>query len=512
MFPTCGTTSARVLEYRYAIGRAMINRIVHEMDGRSSFPTMHDMGEALSSEFPPPYSDTTYAHTQDDKEQWQSQAQHQAHPGQRFNQSPNASTPYIPASGVLSGYANYHQPNGPQVVIQAPLEPYHGETNQAYQYPPPPAIDYMASPPSSCSLSPEATLHMSPPNQSYSYQSSLHRPHSQVFYPLPTEKPSQAGQTVYRPHSQILDFTYSSIAPLNSRPQSVYDSSNFSAGNYHTNMYQPQAQSPSQMQHPTPQRPHLEHLFSDPYIGPAHIPQQHIPAFQSPQYEHSVIEPDFQPTISGLAAPTLPPRPLSAPIPYDSLPQIQTLHGAPSTEYPPTHVSAMVNQGEKDDRKSNFGHRFVGNMLFVRAARSSFQSLASTAQLPFYLSPWGDNNPITLPNVRIRDIALLGLATVGMDALAPGLVELVGPIINHAVIMTTEQAAHEGIEGAQGARKKKATSVIQRGGVNSMQIKIKHKLMGADALIKLLGEKEAVDRVSCAKGWFCPYLYAVSTL
>lgn len=87
-------------------------------------------------------------------------------------------------------------------------------------------------------------------------------------------------------------------------------------------------------------------------------------------------------------------------------------------------------------------------MLFVRAARSGFQSIASTAQLPFYLSPWGDNNPITLPNVRIRDIALLGLATIGMDALPPGLIELVGPIMNHAVIMTTKQAAHEGIEGA----------------------------------------------------------------
>ena len=205
----------------------------------------------------------------------------------------------------------------------------------------------------------------------------------------------------------------------------------------------------------------------------------------------------------GLPVPAHPPRPTSAPpIPVLQPQQIPIVQDGP----------AIVNQGDKDDRKSSFGQRFVGNMLFVRAARSGIQSVASTASLPFYLSPWGDNNPITLPNVRIRDIALMGLATVGLDALAPGLVEVVGPIVEHAVVMTTEQAAHEGIEGAQGMKGKKATKVIQRGGVNSMLIKIKHKLMGADAVLQMMGERETTDRFGCAKGWFCPYLYAVSNI
>jgi len=43
-----------------------------------------------------------------------------------------------------------------------------------------------------------------------------------------------------------------------------------------------------------------------------------------------------------------------------------------------------------------------------------------------------------------------------------------------------------------------------------MLIKIKHKLMGADAILQMMGERETGDRFGCEKGWFCPYLYAVS--
>lgn len=41
----------------------------------------------------------------------------------------------------------------------------------------------------------------------------------------------------------------------------------------------------------------------------------------------------------------------------------------------------------KDEKTSGRASRFVGNMLITRIGRASWQSLESTARLPFYLSP-----------------------------------------------------------------------------------------------------------------------------
>lgn len=463
----------------------MTSKAIYGMEGQGGLQSMHRMGEALPDQPPPPYSDVPpefdYGSATPVEPQTQS--------GQPYYPPP-PSTTYIPATGVLTGYSSSAMPSGPQVhVLPSPPPLSTGVKYSDYKVPPPqPATAYqMASTayrPGLSPVSPASSLATPQQTLMLPQQPSLYIPHSQGIQP-----------TLHRPHSQV--FTTPPMQfdpPPGNRPHSVYV-----PVPPQTPIYQPQTPSPTPMHHPVPQRPPMEHLFSEPYIAPAHSIQQQAPSFQTPQYEHSFAEPGYDGN-GALAPPMVSLRPVSAPIP-EQLPQAPVAY----------QESIVFSQGDKDDRQASFGQRFVGNMLFVRAARSGLQSTISTAKLPFYLSPWGDNNPITLPNVRIRDIALLGLAHVGLDALAAGSMELMEPIVQHAVTMTVEQAAHHGIEGAQSLKAKKATQVVQRGGVNSLLIKVKHKLMGADAILQMLGERETTNRYGYEKGWFCPYLYAVSS-
>ncbi len=60
----------------------------------------------------------------------------------------------------------------------------------------------------------------------------------------------------------------------------------------------------------------------------------------------------------------------------------------------------------KDDLQSGKVKRFLGDTLVARVARSGVATASSTWKMPKALSPWGDNNPVTLPNVRYRDAVL----------------------------------------------------------------------------------------------------------
>lgn len=46
-------------------------------------------------------------------------------------------------------------------------------------------------------------------------------------------------------------------------------------------------------------------------------------------------------------------------------------------------------------------------MLLVRSARAGVTTMVSSVKLPATLSPWGDNTPVTFPNVRKRDVMLM---------------------------------------------------------------------------------------------------------
>lgn len=165
------------------------------------------------------------------------------------------------------------------------------------------------------------------------------------------------------------------------------------------------------------------------------------------------------------------------------------------------------NHHLEDEVQSSRTSRFVGNMLISRIGRASWQSLESTARLPFYLSPWGDNLPFTLPNLRKRDLALAGVAHFGLDALGASAVTVVESAFTHAVSATVEQTADEGLAKVTG-RNRPTHTVERKVGMNSLTLRIKHKLIGEAAELVFQGVRDTDDRLACAKGWFCPYLYA----
>lgn len=162
----------------------------------------------------------------------------------------------------------------------------------------------------------------------------------------------------------------------------------------------------------------------------------------------------------------------------------------------------------EDEKTSGRASRFVGNMLITRIGRASWQSLESTARLPFYLSPWGDNLPFTLPNLRKRDLALAGVAHFGLDALGASAVTVIESALTHAASATVEQTADEGLAKVSNRMNKPGHIVRRRVGMDSLTLRIKHKLIGEAAELVFQGVKDTEDRMGCAKGWFCPYLYA----
>ncbi|KAF2003399.1 hypothetical protein P154DRAFT_428955 [Amniculicola lignicola CBS 123094] len=50
--------------------------------------------------------------------------------------------------------------------------------------------------------------------------------------------------------------------------------------------------------------------------------------------------------------------------------------------------------------------------------------------------------------------------------------------------------------------------MLQTTNVKSLQVGIKHKLMGVDADLRFVGIYPSQDSTACEKGWFCPYLFA----
>lgn len=124
------------------------------------------------------------------------------------------------------------------------------------------------------------------------------------------------------------------------------------------------------------------------------------------------------------------------------------------------------------------------------------------------MNRWGDNLPFTLPNLRKRDLALAGVAHFGLDALGASAVTVVGSAFTHAASATVEQTADEGLAKVTGRLNKQGHVVRRRVGLDSLTLRIKHKLIGEGAELVFQGVRDTEDRASCAKGWFCPYLYA----
>jgi hypothetical protein len=184
--------------------------------------------------------------------------------------------------------------------------------------------------------------------------------------------------------------------------------------------------------------------------------------------------------------------------------------------------------GPKDEKQTGSVQRFFGDTLFGRVGRASVQTVTSALKMPASLSPWGDNNPVTLPNVRYRDAVLFTtFAFVGaplVDGISDGVTGAFGAdsfiseivssgagtitgccIIKYSVFQIVEQAIDKGILEHMLPEEEK---MLQTTNVKSLQVGIKHKLMGVDADLRFTGIYPASDTQACEKGWFCPYLFA----
>lgn len=201
----------------------------------------------------------------------------------------------------------------------------------------------------------------------------------------------------------------------------------------------------------------------------------------------------------------------------------------PAFQLPPIpSPSGATPTPAEDEQKSSKTKRFFADTLVGRVARSGVSTVSSAVKLPACLSPWGDNNPVTLPNVRYRDAVLFGTFaviggplvdgasnvvtdTLGADSFISEIVSsgagfITGNcIVKYGVFQIVEQAIDKGILEhvlPEVERTMRTTSIT------TLQVAIKHKLMGVDADIRFLGTYPTTNLTGCDKGWFCPYLFA----
>lgn len=212
-----------------------------------------------------------------------------------------------------------------------------------------------------------------------------------------------------------------------------------------------------------------------------------------------------------LGLPTLPSRPLSAPpgpvALEEPVPAPMGLPPPPMVQRAPSPGPDQKQAQEGDEKESSFARRFVGNMLVTRLGRAGVQSVSSTVKLPLYLSPWGDNNPFVAPNLRKRDIALAGVAHFGADALLGSSLTAVESVAAHGASWSAEAAADHSFDYMRGQRPHEVT---RRAGLTSVEVRIKHKLIGEEAVLRFFEQRNTSHPLSCARGWFCPYLYCSS--
>ena len=204
--------------------------------------------------------------------------------------------------------------------------------------------------------------------------------------------------------------------------------------------------------------------------------------------------------------------------------QVQSSYGQ---EAPP---GILAHKPGKDDQQTGKVTRFLGDTLVGRFARSSVSTVTTTLKMPAVLSPWGDNNPVTLPNVRYRDAALFGTFAIIGAPLVDGMSDVVtnsfgaehfisdvvssgagfitgNTIVKYGVFQIVEQAIDKGVlEHVLPEVEKTMRTTTAK----TLQVSIKHKLMGVEADIRMHGSYPASNSMACEKGWFAPYLFASS--
>lgn len=99
----------------------------------------------------------------------------------------------------------------------------------------------------------------------------------------------------------------------------------------------------------------------------------------------------------------------------------------------------------------------------ARVVGSALETVRATATTVVYLSPWGDSNPVLLPNVRYRDLLVqtIVVATGGAAAIAEPVFDLVADEIGTAVgDIIAELVVEAGVKATTHARTLRRTAAI----------------------------------------------------
>ncbi|KAE9994715.1 hypothetical protein EG327_005161 [Venturia inaequalis] len=195
------------------------------------------------------------------------------------------------------------------------------------------------------------------------------------------------------------------------------------------------------------------------------------------------------------------------------------------TNFPPPPTSHVVAASGKlkDEQSTKTMKRLMGDSVFGRVIRSTVRTANTAMKMPDALSPWGDNNPVTLPNVRYRDAVLMvachGIAMPMADGMAAEATSLfgadafisevinstAGSIVTHMTAVMAVRMALDTLGSMTGTEEEK---ILTTTNIKSLRVQLKHKLMGVDADVRFFGVHPTSDIKSCSKGWFCPYLFA----
>jgi hypothetical protein len=347
--------------------------------------------------------------------------------------------------------------------------------------------------------------------------------------PMPTFDPRSPPPPPYAMGPQQLP-TPTPAPSVNAYPPPLYQSEGILQGQKQPPQYPPQQQqiSPSpQGQYAQTQQPMpiAQQTFQGvPNMTPQQAQQVQQVLQGYPPEKLQMVQQQFQQMIPPPTTMGQQPQPLPTAQP-PTRPAYTT--SAPSGLFGSKHTPSP-NAGPQDAQKSDGVKRFFGDTLVGRVARSSVQTVTTLAKMPSSLSPWGDNNPVTLPNVRYRDAVLFTtFAFVGgplVDGAADSVISVFGAdsfiseivssgagaiaastVIKYGVFQIVEQAIDKGIIEHMLPEEEK---MLQTTNVKSLQVGIKHKLMGVDADLRFVGVYPSRDSTACEKGWFCPYLFA----
>ena len=376
----------------------------------------------------------------------------------------------------------YTQPLGPGTNAQARQGSYtHAPVSQS-----PPVQPQQTGASQEKAQLPQQMYFPPPPSSAYNErpQLMLSRPVSivQSRSPSPYSLSAQPMQTMYPPLQ--LDPQQQTPDLVNGQqPQTQYQQQ----------QTQQQAQTLVQQQSP------YQIVGQQPQMTQMQV-QSPVMGLQQPQYAQAQVQQVFQ------------------------TPQVQSIY---EKQAPP---GILAHKPGKDDVETGKVTRFLGDTLVGRFARSSVSTVTTTIKMPAVLSPWGDNNPVILPNVRYRDAALFGtFAVIGaplVDGVSDAITssfgadhfisEIVGSsagfitgntIVKYGVFQIVEQAIDKGVleKVLPEVEKTMRTTTAK-----TLQVSIKHKLMGVEADIRMHGTYPAAKPMACDKGWFAPYLFASS--